>query len=170
MKGLLHIYTGDGKGKTTAAAGLAARAAGQGLEVGFFQFLKNGVSGEVISLTQLGVDVFSPQCGGFYHEMTTDEQKRCREQQQKMLQRAAERAGEYDLLVLDEVICALELGVVEREDVERLVEERPDGLELVLTGRGADEALIALGDYVTEMQPLHHPYDGGQLARRGIEY
>lgn len=170
-KGMVHVYTGDGKGKTTAAAGLAARALGQGLRVAFFQFLKTGLSGEVISLAQLGAEVFAPQGSGkFVWEMDDVEKAACAQQQQSTMERAFDMAPEFDLLVLDEVVCAVEAGLLALEDLRQLLEDRPEELEVVLTGRGADEELLQLGDYVTEMKMLAHPFELGQAARRGVEF
>lgn len=169
--GCVHVYTGAGKGKTTAAAGLAARAAGQGLRVGFFQFLKNGVSGEVISLAKLGVQVVSPQGGGkFVWEMDEAEKRACAQKQSETLARAAEMAERLDVLVLDEAIAAMDAGVLDEGEVTAFVKNRPRGLELVLTGRGASAELLQQADYVTEMQQVAHPYEAGRKARRGIEY
>lgn len=170
-RGCVHLYTGDGKGKTTAAVGLAARAAGQGLRVAFCQFMKDGRSGEVAALQKLGVAVFSP-CGQnkFYWAMDTAEKAACAAAQRQILQWAAGRQAGVDLLVLDEVVCAVELGLLERGALEALLDEKPQALELVLTGRGADEALMKRADYVTEMRAVAHPFAEGRPAKKGVEF
>ncbi len=170
-QGCVHVYTGDGKGKTTASVGLAVRAVGQGLNVGFFQFLKSGISGEVVALAQLGVEVFSPQAGSkFVWEMNEGERAACAELQQNTLERAMAMMGELDLLILDEVVCAIDVGMLSEKELLRLIENRPQELELVITGRGASEEIMQLADYVTEMVKHAHPYDQGHKARSGIEY
>ncbi len=172
-KSCVHIYTGEGKGKTTAAAGLAARAAGQGLRVGFFQFLKSGklgISGEVISLSKLGVLAVSPPCDGFVWQMDEEALAACKAQQKATFERAVKLAPELDLLVLDEAVCALDAGMLDAENVRAFLQNRPEGLEVVLTGRGDITALCDVCDYITEMRPLAHPCEKGVGARRGIEY
>ncbi len=169
--GCVHIYTGDGKGKTTAATGLAVRAAGQGLRVGFCQFLKTGTSGEISSLEKLGVWVASPTGQNkFLWEMDAAEKAECQRRQQETLAAAAAAAKTLDLLVLDEVVCAAAAGMLDMEELAAFVREKPAGLELVLTGRGATPELCALAEYVTEMHLVAHPYEKGQAARQGIEY
>ena len=167
----VHIYTGNGKGKTTAAAGLAARALGQGLRVGFFQFLKNGMSGETISLAKLGAVVVSPMGSGkFLWDMNQEEKAACAAKQDETLARAIEMAPGFDLLVLDEVICAVEAGVLSRQKLVSFIENKPAALELVLTGRGECTGLLELADYVTEMGEKAHPYNKGLAARKGVEF
>lgn len=170
-KGLVHIYTGGGKGKTTAAAGLCARALGQGLRVGYYQFLKNGCSGEVESLRKLGAEVVAAQSTDkFIWEMDEKEKEACRAAQAAHLQMAREAMPSLDLLVLDEVIGACGAGMLREKDLLTLLAERPLRLEVVLTGRDASEALYAVADYITEMRAVRHPFDKGQTAREGIEY
>lgn len=168
-KGYIEVYYGDGKGKTTAAVGLAARAAGQGLRVGFYQFLKSGFSGEMVPLVKAGVQFFCPQTPKFVWEMSEAEKAACREKQQQNFERAANMAGGYDLLVLDEVLDAVETGMVDKAPVMALLADKPAGTELVLTGQKIWPELLAMADYVTEMQKKKHPYDNGLAARPGIE-
>lgn len=172
--GLLHIYTGAGKGKTTAAAGLALRAAGQGIPVVFLQFLKGGPSGEVEALARLpGVTVLRGKAGEkFASAMTPEEREKTRALQDGSLRRAIQmaREGKCGLLVLDEVTAALKHDLVDEGLLRQLLEEPPPGVELVFTGRDAPGWLLERGDYVTEMKKLRHPYDRGITARRGIEY
>ncbi len=167
----VHLYTGEGKGKTTAAVGLAARAVGQGKTVVFFQFLKNGLTGEMLPLVREGVSYFAPQGSGkFVWEMDEAEKEECRKLQQANFERACSMAENFDLMVLDEVVCAVDTGMLEKQQVFTFMQNRPVGLELVVTGRGADEEWFALADYVTEMKCIKHPYNEGLQARRGIEY
>lgn len=170
-KGYIHVYTGDGKGKTTAAVGLAARAAGQGLKVAFFQFLKSGFSGEMMVLSKAGVSFVSPQKGvKFVCDMTDEEKAEYKVRQTEALERAIFMSDTLDVLVLDEVIGAYNEDVVDRELLMNLIQTKPAQLELVLTGRKANEEFINAADYVTEMKCIKHPYDKGILARKGIEF
>ena len=148
MMGMVHIYTGDGKGKTTAAVGLCTRAAGHGKKAAFYEFLKGAKTGEAKSLAALGVEFYCP------------------------LARAAAHMAEYDLVVLDEVLCAVNAGMLSLADVLRTVREKAPNTELVLTGRGAPEELIALADYVSVIEARKHPFaDGARTAaREGVAY
>lgn len=167
----VHVYTGEGKGKTTAAVGLAVRAAGRGLRVGFLQFLKDGSSGEIQALEKLGVQVDAPAADGkFVFEMDEVEKAACAEKQRKIFDNAKKIAQSCDLLVLDEVICAVDCGLISEQELLKFVQEKPESLELVLTGRGASAALCAESEYVTEMRCLQHPYQQGMAARCGIEF
>lgn len=169
--GYVHVYTGNGKGKTTAAVGAAVRAAGSGLRVGFFQFLKSGASGELAALAKLGVEVGSPEGQDkFLWQMTDEEKTACARRQTQLLEQAATLAPALDVLVLDEVVCAVAEGMVPWQGLLALVQTRPAGTELILTGRGASEELVALADYVTEMRFVRHPFEKGVPARRGIEF
>jgi len=170
-KGLVQVYTGDGKGKTTAAFGLALRAFGAGLHVCIIQFLKDGSSGEVSALRREIPCIQILCCGskGFLFGTPSDFQYReamtgletCRE---ILLE------GIIDLLVLDEICTAVSLGLVEEEAVLGLLEQKPAWVEVVLTGRNATPGIIAAADLVTEMRAVKHPYETGQEARRGVEY
>lgn len=168
--GLVHIYTGDGKGKTTAALGLALRACGAGLRVMIVQFLKGRDTGELGPLVRLGIPVVRGDVRKFIPDMTEDEREECRRQQQACLARAQTAAPGCDLLVLDEVIGAAASSMIAPEELMRFVREKPPHTELVLTGRDAPAGLIALADYVSEIRCVRHPFDKGVAARRGIEY
>ncbi|MFV0413245.1 MAG: cob(I)yrinic acid a,c-diamide adenosyltransferase [Oscillospiraceae bacterium] len=170
QKGCLQVYTGDGKGKTTAAAGLAVRALGRGLRVGFFQFLKDGSSGEIEVLRRLGALVAAAPLQKFVWEMTPQEKEGCAKAQGQLLAQAAEALPGLDLAVLDEAACACTAGMLLLPALLTVVRQRPLGLELVVTGRGAPAPLLELADYVTEMRLLRHPYDAGLAARSGIEF
>ena len=170
--GLVHIYPGDGKGKTTAAVGLAARAAGDGIPVLFVQFLKNMPTGELVSLQKLGIPVIRGKAGeGFTDTMTGGELAESRQIHDRNLRAAldAARRGECGVLVLDEVMAALNLGLLDGEPLREFLDHRPEGVEVVLTGRNPPQWLLDRADYITEMKKLRHPYDRGITARRGIE-
>ena len=169
--GCVHLYTGDGKGKTTAAVGLCTRAVGNGLRVAFLQFLKNGQTGEIASLEKLGVTVYSPKRGKFLWDMDAAEREEAQKQQEKTLAQARLFAKDYDLLVLDEAIAAMDSGMLSAESLVSFLLDKPKGLEVVLTGRGDCETLLPFADYVTEMRALAHPFEKRALkARPGIEY
>lgn len=168
---MIHIYTGDGKGKTTASAGLATRALGRNLRVGFFSFLKDELSGEMIALQKLGALTQLPEGSyGFVWNMTDEQKAACAAAQQALFAKAQALANELDLLVLDEAVCALDTGMLDRKELFSFLLNLPSHLEVVLTGRGADVELCALADYVTEMTARKHPFDKGADARIGIEY
>jgi len=172
--GLIHIYTGDGKGKTTAALGLALRALGQGLKVCFIQFFKGTAFtyGEKKILVHLpGVDVYSfaPKHPHFYPKVKTDEvRKDCQEGLNFIKKIFQEK--QYDLLVLDELIIALRDGYLTLKEVMHLLRRKPKNMEVILTGRGAPKELIKFADLVTEMRKIKHPYDKGIKERKGIDY
>ena len=169
MKGLVHLYCGDGKGKTTAAIGLALRALGAGLRVTVVQFLKDGQSSELDPLRRLGAAVYSGQPGmKFVFQMNEAEKAAARQAQNDLLCRALDTP--CDLLVLDEACAALSLGMVEEALLRRAVLDRPAGREICLTGRDPAPWLREAADYLTEMRCLRHPYDAGVPARRGVEF
>lgn len=172
MSGLLHIYCGDGKGKTTAALGLALRCAGSGRRVLLLQFLKDGKSGEFASLSHVpGIEVIpQTRAFGFSWTLTPEERAQARTYYTGLLEEAFRRGGTFDLLVLDEALGAISAGMIEEERLVALLERRPEGLEAVLTGRDPSQALLDAADYVTEMRKVKHPYDRGVAARKGIEF
>lgn len=172
MPGLIHLYCGDGKGKTTAAVGLSVRAAGAGKRVVFAQFYKDGSSSEIGILEKLP-NVTVLVCRkhfGFFKRMTDAEKAQAAQAYTALLTDAIAHAGDADLLVLDEVISACNHGSVPEAEVLSFLEGKPEGLELVLTGRNPSDALVQRADYITEMKKLKHPFDSGIPARRGIEY
>ena len=171
-EGLVHIYCGGGKGKTTAALGLALRAAGSGKKVLLLQFLKDGKSSEFAALAHVpGVEVV-PQTKtfGFTWTLTPEEKQQAGAYCAGLLEDAFARGGDFDLLVLDEALGACAAGLLEEGRLLALLEGRPEGLEVALTGRGPSQALLAAADYVTEMREVKHPYERGVPARLGIEY
>jgi cob(I)alamin adenosyltransferase len=174
-KGLIHVYYGDGKGKTTAALGLAMRAAGCGKNVIIVQFLKNWKCGEHISLSHLpNVTFFQGKTtkGKFIHEMNDDEKHETKAMQDECLQSAIAlvEKGKCDVLILDEVIDAQMLGVIDPDIGEDIIYNKPEKLELVITGHQPEARLLEHADYVTEMVKQKHPYDEGINARQGIEF
>ena len=172
MSGLIHIYCGDGKGKTTAAVGLAVRAAGAGKKVVFTQFLKDGSSSE-ISVLQSIDNIKTIHCDtvrGFWYRMDAAQKAQAGKDYTKLFENAAELAREADLLIMDEIISACGHGAVREAAVLDYLRSKPDGLEVVLTGRDPSEELIDLADYVSEIRKIKHPYDRGITAREGIEF
>ena len=177
-KGLVQIYTGDGKGKTTAAFGAALRAAGQGNKVLIFQFLKpaNIDIGERFAL-QLGavrirvetLDVPWDMSESLGDEKAVPIVQAAISNALKRITQTAEKRF-YDVLILDEIVFCLSEGLAEFEDIKNLIEKRDPAVEIILTGRGATAELMELADLVTEMKNIRHPFDKGQPARRGIEY
>lgn len=172
MSGLIHLYCGDGKGKTTAALGLALRAAGAGKQVGFTQFFKDGSSSEMEPLAALpGVRVFhADTVRGFYRNMTPPQREQAGKDYTALFRQVTQAAQEADLLILDEIVSACNRGVVPEKLVTDFLREKPARLEVVLTGRNPSAALLKLADYITEMRKLRHPFDRGIGARKGIEF
>ena len=171
-KGLVHVFTGNGKGKTTAALGTILRAAGHGLRIFIVFFMKGDYDyGEFSTLSRLPhVDMAS---FGFRH-LTDPANIKPEEVEQARLALTAAReavlSGNYDLVVLDEVNVALGFKLIELDEVVKLIKDKPPDVELILTGRYADTRLIEMADLVTEMVKVKHPFDKGIKARRGIEY
>jgi cob(I)alamin adenosyltransferase len=170
--GLVHLYTGDGKGKTTAAVGLAVRAAGCGKRVGVVQFLKGADTGEQRALRELEqVTVLeNPAHCPFLWTLEEKERLELAAVCTSRLAWAAGHMSDWELLVLDECLDAVSSGLLEESAVLELLAHRPKGLEVVLTGRKATPALAALADYHTNMEALRHPYTRGISARSGIEF
>ena len=171
---MLHIYTGNGKGKTTAAVGLAVRAAGAGMRVCFVQFLKNGTSSEIAMLEKLGVTVmYTEGCQKFTFQMNEEELADLTEEHKSLVREAGRLviSDKIDMLVLDEFIAAYNKELLDQIIAERLISDAMShNCEIVLTGRNAPEKLCSLADYITVMQPEKHPYNKGIGARKGIEY
>ena len=169
---MIHIYCGDGKGKPTAALGLICRHVGTGGKAVLAQFLKSLPTGELKTLELLQVPVYRNELPhGFFPNMSEEMQKKVREMHNSTLAEVTRmaRANECTLLVLDELCAALSLGLIDREAVLSLLDDHGNA-ELVITGRGPEDALLARADYVTEMKLIKHPYEKGVLARKGIEF
>ena len=173
-KGLIHIYCGDGKGKTSAATGLAVRAAGCRKQVLFARFLKNEDSGELEILDRIPEIhvIHLERSFGFYRTLTEEEQAEVRRMYEALWHDIVRRAetDAYDVLVMDEFMAAYNYGLIGHDAAFAFLREKPERLEVVLTGRDPDEALVELADYVSEIRKVKHPFDRGIRARRGIEY
>jgi cob(I)alamin adenosyltransferase len=171
-RGLIHIYTGDGKGKTSAALGLALRAAGHGWRTYMGQFLKGQEYGELETAKLLAGRLTIEQYGkpSFVHRRkATPEDVRLA---QEGLARAcrAMLSCQYNVIVLDEINVALFFDLLTVEDVLSVIDQKPDEVELVLTGRRVPDEILARADYITVMQEVKHPYQQGIVARKGIEF
>ena len=174
QQGFIHIYTGDGKGKTTTAVGLTLRAAGRGKQVVFCQFLKSDDSGERVVFKQLSSVTLMPcpQRIKFVFQMNEEEKKAAQRECGALFETAVEtaRRQKSDLLVFDEIFGAVSTGLLSKEEVLRFLKDKPQALEVVLTGRDPAEEFLSLADYVSEIRKVKHPYDRGCPARKGIEY
>ena len=171
-KGLVQVYTGSGKGKTTASLGLALRAVGGGLRVHIMQFLKGQtVYGELEAAKALAPLLTIEQVGRKNFVIPGKIDPIDAEMAQSAFARgkALVLSGDYDLVIFDELNCAVDLGLIPLAEVKELIAEKPLTTELVLTGRGAHPEIIALADLVTEMREVKHYYNAGQPARVGIE-
>lgn len=170
---MIQLYMGDGKGKTTAAAGQAVRGAGSGFRVIFSQFMKGNDTGELHSLKLLGNlrILRSEKEFGFYNTLTETEKEELTGIHNKILDQilAAAEAGECDMVILDEITYPVGWGLVDEQRLRRLL-AMGDRLEIVMTGRDPAEFLTGCADYITEMKCIRHPYQKGVPARKGIEY
>lgn len=169
---MIYVFTGEGKGKTTAAVGQAVRSVGQGWKVLIVQFIKQIISGEVAPLKKLGVEVYPMGLG--YVGILTDQKEKAQHVQ------AAERAldfakgklqtGGYDLLILDEVNNAVHLGLLEVGEVLEFLKSKPKNVSVILTGRDAPQEFLKLADLVSEVREIKHPFSKGLQGKKGIEY
>ena len=172
MAGCVHIYCGDGKGKSTASVGLSVRAAGAGKKVLFSQFFKDGSSSEIDvlrSIPNITVEL-CPVTYGFYKFMNEEKRAAARTDYRALLDRVLALAPSMDLVILDEIISTCNHGVVEEAVLLDFLAHKPEHLEVVLTGRNPSKALQAASDYISEMRKVKHPFDRGIPARRGIEF
>jgi len=171
-KGLVQVYTGDGKGKTSAAFGLALRAVGRGLKVYVIQFIKGGFDyGElyiVEKIPNLKLATFGR--GRFITDVPPSKEDSKLAEEALELAKKVVKSGEYDVVVLDEVNVALNLKMISIDEVLGLVRDKPKHVELILTGRHAPPKIIDAADLVTEMKEIKHPYAQGVPPRKGIEY
>jgi len=191
--GLVQVYTGDGKGKTTCSLGLSLRAIGQGFKIYMIQFLKSGDTGELFSIKkyipnmtivqfgkeaivdkQLKMFEFDGQgeineTGGKYKFLPDMEE---REPARRALEHALKiiHSGEHDIVILDEINCAMHKGLIEIPEVIKMIDEKPEHVEIILTGRNAPHQIIERADLVSEIMMRKHPWEKGIDARRGIEY
>lgn len=174
-KGMVIVYTGDGKGKTTAALGLAMRAAGHDKKVLIIQFLKGGWDyGELKCVERLAPQVtIRPMGAGCIGIL--DDDKPFEQHQQAALEalKASEEAissAKYDIVVLDEINIAVHLKLFPVDEVLQLISRRPEPVTLVLTGRYCSDAILEIADLVTEMKEIKHPFQKGRLSQKGIDY
>jgi cob(I)alamin adenosyltransferase len=170
---MVHIYFGNGKGKTTAALGLLLRASGCGRKCVLVQFLKDWNSGELAALAELpNVTVLRGKAAGqtFTKDMTEEQLAATRDIHNENLKNAIDAVKDGGLLVLDELLDAIRLKLVEESVLRDLLDAAPEGLEIVITGHGEVDWLTERADYVTEMVKRRHPYDRGVTARKGIEF
>jgi len=170
--GLTQVYTGNGKGKTSAAFGLALRAVGRGLKVYVIQFIKGGFDyGELHIVDRLpNLEIAAFGRGRFIGRGSTTEEDL--EQARKALGHAREivGGGEHDIVILDEINVAVDYELIGVEEVADLIKNKPGHVELVLTGRAVHPDIVELADLVTEMREVKHPFNRGIEARKGIEY
>jgi cob(I)alamin adenosyltransferase len=171
-KGYIQLYTGNGKGKTTAALGLSLRAAGHGLKVRIIQFMKGWIDyGELNGVRMLGPNVLIEQAGRdtFVDRNAPDPEDIRMARRGWELAKGVILGKQADLVVLDEINCAVDFGLLPEDEVLEVLRQKPDGMELVLTGRNAPAGFIELADLVTEMREVKHYYAKGVDARVGIE-
>ncbi|MBW6409215.1 cob(I)yrinic acid a,c-diamide adenosyltransferase [Clostridium weizhouense] len=172
--GLIHIYCGDGKGKTTAAMGLGMRACGREKKVLLTQFLKDNNTGELLSIEKLGEN-FQVYKGepvkSFFKFMSEEEQFKTKNEHSKRFKEVTLKSinEDIDLLILDEIIASINLNLIDLQEVMEFLKSKPKGLEVVLTGRNPNQVLIDIADYVSEIKVIKHPYQKGINSRIGIE-
>jgi cob(I)alamin adenosyltransferase len=171
-QGLIQVYTGDGKGKTTCALGLALRAVGQGFKVYMVQFLKGRETGEMQAAARLAPDLTLRSFGrpGLVNLRSPAPADLDLARQALDLAETLINAGEHDLVILDEINLALTYNLIPLDEVLTMLRERPPWVEVVLTGRQAPPEVVALADLVTEMRPVKHYFEAGVKSRRGIEW
>ena len=171
---MIHIYYGDGKGKTTAAVGLAARAAGNKMKVMFVQFLKTEFSGERKALSEFENVTLTecPEALEFTYEMTEEEKLRAATLFRGIFERSAASAlsERYDMIVLDEIFDIIEEGMLSEAEVLEFITNAPNSIEIVMTGHNPPQRFLDEADYITEMKKIRHPYDKGMTGRIGIEF
>ena len=172
--GQIHIYTGDGKGKTTAAMGLAFRASAYDKKIYILQFLKGRKTGERLSAEKFDNITFerANKSKKFFIQMNEEEKKEQKEEIKEIWNKINDllENSDYEIIIFDEIMGAISNGMVEIEDVKELLENKGKDKELVLTGRNAPQDLIDMADYVTEMKMIKHPFTKNIPAREGIEY
>ncbi len=174
-KGLVQVYCGNGKGKTTAAIGLGIRAIGQDFKVIMIQFLKHGDTGEceTLKLLEPKFKVFHfEKPKGFTWTLTPEqrEDKKAEIQNAINFARKVLDTGECDILILDEILGAIDAGFVAEEEICQIIDQKPEGVEIVLTGRVLPESIAKRADYISKIEAVKHPKDKDISARKGIEY
>lgn len=168
---MIHIYTGDGKGKTTTGVGLCTRCLGHNKKVAIFQFMKTKNCGEYLTLNTKCDFYYSDIEFGFVFNMTDEEKEVASCSTYRLFEEFSEKYAEYDVILLDEIISAVELGFVNLSKLVNICEKfKNQERELILTGRNVPNKLIEVADYVSEIISVKHPYEKGIPARKGIEY
>lgn len=171
---MIHIYYGNGKGKTTAATGLAIRAAGTGMKVQVVRFMKTDNSGEVKVMQQVENITVEPctRSFGFTFQMTEEQKQEAKAYYTELLRKtiAPENIEKYDMIVMDEANIVYHYEFIERDELMNFLREYGEKKEIVITGAFPQDDLIEVADYVTEIKKVKHPYDKGVKARRGIEF
>jgi cob(I)alamin adenosyltransferase len=174
MNGLIHVYCGDGKGKTTCATGLCIRAVGAGKKVLICRLLKNENSSELEVLRKIeGIEVMpTGKDFGFFHKMSDEQKQEAKEAYTKQVADAISkvRTESVQVLFLDEIMAAYNLEMIDRELLLEFLRNKPEQLEVILTGRDPAKEILDLADYVSDIRKVKHPYDRNIMARRGIEY
>lgn len=173
-KGYVQVYTGDGKGKTTAAIGLGVRAVGRGLKVIMIQFLKGVFTGELEGIKKLSPQfniIRFAETEKFFWELSEEEKQELKEKTQKQLEKLDKYIKDEacDILILDEIMAAIHGGLVSVEQVCNIIDNKPEGMELILTGRNVPEAIAERADLITEMKAVKHYSQAGVSSREGIE-
>jgi cob(I)alamin adenosyltransferase len=170
--GLVHLYCGDGKGKTTAAMGLCLRAAGRGMWVGIAQFIKNGDSGELVILSKLKnvrIFPFFPKVK-FTIAMSEAEHNQAKDFYHQLISQIKQEIEMFDMLLLDEAVAAVTEDLLDMQCLIDLIKNRPSKLEIIITGRKPPKQLYDIADYISEIRNIRHPYEKGITARKGIEW
>lgn len=172
--GLIHVYCGEGKGKTTSAMGLALRAYGNGIKIIIVQFLKNKDSGEISVLKNLkGITILKSNLDlGFTFNMTETQKKQCKEINDRLFDEMLSKinCNNPNLILLDEIIYAYNKNLINKEKFIDFLKSNKENTEIVLTGRNPSKEIIELADYVSEIKKIKHPYDKGIPSRKGIEF
>jgi len=170
-RGLVQVYTGNGKGKTTAALGLALRAVGHGMKVLMIQFMKGNQYGELESAKKLSPCLIIKQVGRetFISKSNPDPKDLQLAQEGFLMAKKAIQDKEYDIVILDEINLAIDYGLIPVKDLLQLIDSKPETVELILTGRNVRREILQRADLVTEMVDRKHYYDRGVPARKGIE-
>ena len=172
-KGLILLYTGNGKGKTTAALGQVLRAAGHGFKVAIIQFIKNmDNTGEIKAAKKIFADHLEifPMGSGFTWDAKDQDELRQAAEKGWALAKEKINSGQYCMVILDELTYTLNYGLLDQEEVVSFLKHKPEPLHIIITGRDANDKLIDLADLVTEMKEIKHPYQNGVKATKGIEY
>lgn len=174
---MVHLYIGDGKGKTSAAYGLALRASGRKLKVAIIAFLKSPDSGEIELINEISRDnkyisvTTSPKNHNFYFLLSEQEKAEVREEINSLFELSKNLIEQNlcDLIVLDEIIDSVNLGLIKEDEIVRII-KHCTGTEIIMTGRNPSDRLVELADYVSDIHCIKHPYQKGKNARKGIEY